>query len=206
MSATGQSAALLAAVLVVAMIVVIAVRAAPDLLTTPRITAAPRRTRPPRLPRRRSIRRHQHRAFPDTLDLLILAIRAGLTPRQAIEVIAEIEGPCQHALANVVRRAQRGQPFADALRAIDDELGAWATPSVDAIATCDRYGLGLEQMLEQLTADARAARQRLAQAAARRLPVTLSFPLVACTLPSFVLLAIVPAVLAALSSLQVPAW
>ena len=37
---------------------------------------------------------------------------------------------------------------------------------------------------------------------ARRLPVRLSFPLVVCTLPSFVLLAIAPAVLGALSTLQ----
>jgi len=34
----------------------------------------------------------------------------------------------------------------------------------------------------------------------------LSFPLVVCTLPSFVLLAIAPAVIAALSSLGGTAW
>jgi tight adherence protein C len=36
--------------------------------------------------------------------------------------------------------------------------------------------------------------------------VKLSFPLVVCTLPSFVLLAIVPAMIAALSSLGGSAW
>jgi tight adherence protein C len=62
-------------------------------------------------------------------------------------------------------------------------------------------------VLDQLTIEAREARRRLEQAEARRLPVRLSFPLVLCTLPSFVLLAIVPAVIAALSSLgTTTAW
>jgi tight adherence protein C len=61
-------------------------------------------------------------------------------------------------------------------------------------------------VLDQLTIEIRAARRRLDQAAARKLPVRLSFPLVTCTLPSFVLLAIAPAVIAALSSLGGTAW
>ena len=51
----------------------------------------------------------------------------------------------------------------------------------------------------------RAARRRLGEAAARRLPVRLTFPLVTCTLPAFVLLAIAPAVLGALSTLRATA-
>ena len=57
-------------------------------------------------------------------------------------------------------------------------------------------------MLESLAHEARASRRRQHEATARRLPVRLSFPLVVCTLPSFVLLAIAPAVIAALSSLS----
>ena len=61
-------------------------------------------------------------------------------------------------------------------------------------------------MLDQLAVEVRASRRRLDQADARKLPVRLSFPLVACTLPSFVLLAIAPAVIAAISSLGGSAW
>ena len=43
------------------------------------------------------------------------------------------------------------------------------------------------------------------RASARRLPVRLTFPLVTCTLPSFVLLAIAPAVIGALSTLRASA-
>ena len=50
--------------------------------------------------------------------------------------------------------------------------------------------------------DIRAERRRRAEAQARTLPVKLAFPLVMCTLPSFVLLAIVPALLGAVSTLR----
>lgn len=161
------------------------------------------RTGPRRAQRRR--RRAIERELPDVMDLLTITIRAGLTPRQAVEAIADAPATsCTAAFAEVVRRTQRGQPFADALAALPSELGPGADGITDAIAACDRYGLPLGPLLEQIANEARATRRRLDQADARRLPVKLSFPLVACTLPSFVLLAIAPAVIAALSSLE--AW
>ena len=81
-------------------------------------------------------------------------------------------------------------------------VGAPGRELAAAIATADRDGLPLAPVLDRLAADARAARRRSGEAAARRLPVQLSFPLVVCTLPSFVLLAIAPAVLGALSTLR----
>ncbi len=105
-----------------------------------------------------------------------------------------------------MRRTERGQPFADALGALPQHLGPQAGGLADVIATSDRHGLPLGPVLDQLTAEVRATRRRLDQADARKLPVRLSFPLVVCTLPSFVLLAIAPAVIAALSSLGGTAW
>ena len=75
-------------------------------------------------------------------------------------------------------------------------------PIADGIAAAERYGLPLAPVLDSLSEQAHAARRRLAEAEARRLPVRLSFPLVVCTLPSFALLAVVPAVLGTISSLR----
>ena len=50
--------------------------------------------------------------------------------------------------------------------------------------------------------DIRTERRRHAERHARTLPVRLAFPLVLCTLPSFVLVAIVPALLGAVSTLR----
>jgi Flp pilus assembly protein TadB len=156
---------------------------------------------------RRRDRRAIDRIWPDAIELLVHALEAGLTPRQAIEhLVGQAPGPVRPAFAAVVHRSERGQPFADALRALPDVLGTRAASIADTIGTSDRYGLPLAPVLDQLARDARDARRRLDQAAARKLPVRLSFPLVTCTLPSFVLLAIAPAVIAALSSLGATAW
>lgn len=156
---------------------------------------------------RRRHRRDVERAWPDAIELLVHALEAGLTPRQAVAHLTTTAPAVVRAgFDSVVHRTERGQPFADALRALPDTLGAPTGSVADVIATSERYGLPLAPVLEQLARDAREARRRLDQTAARKLPVRLSFPLVMCTLPSFVLLAIAPAVIAALSSLGGTAW
>jgi len=155
----------------------------------------------------RQHRSHIERELPDAMDLLVLSVRAGLTPFQAVGELAASDEPIvAEAFAEVVRRTERGQPFADALAALPERLGPPSAALADVIATSDRNGLALGPMLDLLTVEIRAARRRLDQAEARKLPVRLSFPLVTCTLPSFVLLAIAPAVIAALSSLGGTAW
>ena len=72
----------------------------------------------------------------------------------------------------------------------------------DSFAAADRYGQPLAPVLERLADEARQHRRRQADTLARQLPVRMSLPLVLCTLPSFVLLAVVPLLLAALSSLH----
>ena len=164
-----------------------------------------RRLGPIRAERRR--RAAIERALPDAMDQLVLSVRAGLTPFQAVcDLAGSSEPAIGDAFGEVVRRTERGQPFADALAALPQHLGTHAGALADLIATSDRHGLPLGPMLDQLTLEIRAARRRLDQAEARKLPVRLSFPLVTCTLPSFVLLAIAPAVIAALSSLGGSAW
>ena len=81
-------------------------------------------------------------------------------------------------------------------------LGPVAQPLIDSLSAADRYGLPLAPVLERLSFEARQQRRRDIEASARELPVRLAMPLVLCTLPSFVLLAIVPLLLGALSSLH----
>jgi tight adherence protein C len=157
----------------------------------------------------RTIRRTEQRTraaaraeLPDLIELVIVGVRAGLTPAAALEMAASHTGPELAApLADVTHHMHRGRRLADALGALPDWLGQHAAYFTDALVTADRYGLPLGPVLDQLSADVRADRARLAQQQARTLPVKLSFPLVVCTLPSFVLLAIAPAVLGAISTI-----
>ena len=143
------------------------------------------------------------RAAPDAIELVILTIHAGLSPVQAVrELVAVVPADVRPGFGAVVHRLDRGEPFAQAVRALPEHLGNGMVAFADVIAGADRYGVPIGPVLESLAAEVRAARRRLDEADARRLPIRLSFPLVLCTLPSFVLLAIAPAVIAAFSSLS----
>jgi Flp pilus assembly protein TadB len=141
--------------------------------------------------------------FPDALDLLVLSIRAGYLPAQAIgEITPYLPVALRPSFTAVDQALLRGDRFADALDQLRVGLGPIAQPLVDSLAAADRYGLPLAPVLERLSFEARQQRRRDTDAAARELPVRLALPLVLCTLPSFVLLAIVPLLLGALSSLH----
>lgn len=160
----------------------------------------------PRIARARNRRRHDEviaRVFPDFVDLLVLTIGAGCTPVQAFHELADGASPAlRPVLAEIDRRVADGARFADAVGYLPSALGAIAQSLSDGLALADRYGTPLGPMLDRLASDGRAQRRRAAETAARQLPIRLSFPLVGCTLPSFVLLTIVPLMAGTVSSLQ----
>jgi Flp pilus assembly protein TadB len=152
--------------------------------------------------RARRRRRQVEAEIPGMIELLVLTVRAGMTLHQTVRLLARTAPPAvRPAFEAVVHRLDRGAALADALGALPDTLGRSAVPIVDTLGPADRYGLPLGPALEQLAREARRVRRQLDEAAARRLPVQMSFPLVTCTLPAFVLLAIAPALVAAVSSL-----
>jgi tight adherence protein C len=164
----------------------------------------------PRLREERETRRARQRAllaYPDFVDMLVLGIKSGCNPRQTLEALTDIAPPAARpCIAAALQRAATGQRFAEAVTALQEPppvgLGPIAQPLVDSLALADRYGTPLPPILDRLADEARAHRRRNAEAAARRLPIQLSFPLVGCTLPSFVLLTIVPLLAGTFSSLH----
>jgi tight adherence protein C len=143
-------------------------------------------------------------ALPDVVDLLVVAIGAGLTPMLAVRHLAALTPPpFAAAFAEVDRRVGHGQRLADALTALVDGVGDPIRPVVAAITGAERYGAPLGPTLELLAHEARHERRRRAEEAARTLPVKLCFPLVGCILPAFVLLTVAPLIAGALRSLTV---
>lgn len=152
---------------------------------------------------RRRTSTHAIDDLPDVVELVVIAARAGATPSAAVVAAAALApATVRTALDDVVHRLARGQRLADALTALVEHLGPDAAGFVDALSTADRYGLPIGPVLDRLADDIRDERRRAAERHARTLPVRLAFPLVMCTLPSFVLIAIVPALLGALSTLR----
>jgi tight adherence protein C len=159
----------------------------------------------PTLASRRSRRAHEAAIFdqlPDVVDLLALTTAAGLPIAAAVCAIGDRPGgPLGTALATAAAHIDRGGTTADALALVVDDAGPSTRPLVDALAAHDRYGTPLAPALERVAIESRLRRRRHAEEAARRLPVTLLFPLVLTTLPAFALLTIVPLLAGSFGSL-----
>jgi tight adherence protein C len=143
------------------------------------------------------------RDLPDVVDLLVLAVGAGLTVRLAVAAVARRSpGPLGAELARAGHDADLGLRLADALDDIPERAGEATRPLVAALIASERYGAPLGAGLERLAHEVRADRRRRAEEAARKVPVKLLFPLVSCTLPAFGLLTVAPLIASAVRSLR----
>ncbi|MFN2607732.1 MAG: type II secretion system F family protein [Acidimicrobiales bacterium] len=142
--------------------------------------------------------------LPDVVDLLTLAVGAGLTVQLAVAQVARRgAGPLAAELARVVDEVALGRRLADALDDLPTRAGEAVRPLVGALVASERYGAPLVAGLERLADEVRRDRRRRAEEAARKVPVKLLFPLVACTLPAFGLLTVGPLVASAVRSLRI---
>jgi tight adherence protein C len=154
----------------------------------------------------RSARRRHDAALvdqlPDVVDLLSLTAAAGLPVTAALTAIADRPGgPLGAAMGRAAAHLRAGGPLAGALAQVGT-VGPPARPLVDALAHHERYGSPLLPALERVAVEARARRRRQAEEAARRLPVTLLFPLLLTTFPAFVALTVVPLLAGSLGALS----
>jgi tight adherence protein C len=141
--------------------------------------------------------------LPDVVDLLVLAVGAGLTVRLAVAAVARrAPGPLGAELARAGQEADLGRRLADALDDLPARAGEATRPLVAALVASERYGASLGAGLERLAHEVRADRRRRAEEAARKVPVKLLFPLVSCTLPAFGLLTVAPLIASAVQSLR----
>jgi tight adherence protein C len=141
--------------------------------------------------------------LPDVVDLLRLTTLAGLPVSAAFRALGNLPGgPGGVALAEAARLLSRGAATSQALDRLAERCGPPAHGLVEALVDHDRYGTPLAPALDRVGIEARLRRRRQAEEQARRLPVTLLFPLVLTTLPACVLLTVIPLLVASLSSLQ----
>lgn len=134
--------------------------------------------------------------LPEVVDLLMLALGAGLNVPLAVDAVGRRgTGPLAAEMAVAAEATRRGQRLADALDDLTLRCGEPVRPLMSLLASGERYGVPLGESLDRLAVDVRAARRRRAEEAARRLPVKMLFPLVVCILPAFALLTLGPLLL-----------
>jgi len=142
--------------------------------------------------------------LPEVVDLLALALGAGLNVPLAVEAVGRRgTGPLASEMALAAEATQRGQRLADALDDVASRCGDEVQALMSLLASGERYGVPLGESLDRLAVDVRGARRRRAEEVARRLPVKMLFPLVVCVLPAFALLTLGPLLV---TSFQDLAW
>lgn len=161
---------------------------------------------PPLRARRRALRQAERAAdaVPDTVDLLALALGSGLAVAGALRLVApRAPPPLGAALVAAVVRFDHGEALEAALARVVERCPP-ARPLVAVLVAAHCDGVAAADPLARLADELRAERRRRAEARARQVPVRLLFPLVGCTLPAFVLVTVVPAVMSALGGIDPP--
>ncbi|WP_028061027.1 type II secretion system F family protein [Candidatus Solirubrobacter pratensis] len=148
--------------------------------------------------RARARRRAIEAEIPDVLDLLRVAVAAGLAPRRALaEVGRRHPGTLARELARAAARAQLGEPVHATLEQLGRRCPAdGVAPLVAALHRAERHGAPLAQTLAAQAAEARSRRAaRRSDQAAKAAP----------KIQLVVALLLVPAVLLLVAAALIPA-
>jgi tight adherence protein C len=151
--------------------------------------------------RRIRLRKKQiQNGLPDTLDLLIVSLEAGLAIDQAILKCAEELNVAYPALSHELQliniETRAGKPRLEALKnfakrtQVDDVRAL-----VAMLVQTDRFGTSVAQALRTHAEESRIKRRQRAEETAAKLSVKLIFPLVFCLLPAFCVVAVGPAII-----------
>ena len=145
-----------------------------------------------------------NREVPVLLDLLAVATSAGLPPQTAFQrAVDAAEGPLADELRAVLRATDLGGRWRDELASTARRLGL---PDLDrvvgALTRAEALGSSLSEEVGRLAADVREARRAAATERARAAPVKMLFPLVFLVLPAFLLLTVVPVLVATVESIR----
>jgi len=137
--------------------------------------------------------RRTEAAVPDFVDLLALQVRSGRPPALAfLRASDSATGGLGEATRSVATVVRDGARFVAALTGARTRFDVRAQGVIDALIDTERDGLAPRAIFERLSHDAHQQRRREADARIRALPVRLTLPLVACILPAYVLLAVIP--------------
>ncbi len=145
------------------------------------------------------------RGLPDVIDLLSVGVGAGLTLRHALaHAVPWMPPPFSAVFEEALQRSNDGEPLVRSLGRCERRLGDPTRPLLRVLMAAERDGAALIPALERAGDEARRQRRVKAEERARKVPVTMLFPLVVCVLPAFALLTIVPLMLGTLADLELP--
>lgn len=154
---------------------------------------------PQRTLRARARRRRERivSVLPDTLDLLSVAVSAGLGIDSAIAKVSEVtSGPLADELAIVLTEIRIGESRQNALQHMAERLDLpEITALVRSLLQAEQLGVPMAEALATRAAEARRKRFLEIEEKAGKAPVKMLFPTVAFIFPSLFVVILAPAVL-----------
>jgi tight adherence protein C len=135
-------------------------------------------------------------ALPSALDMLALSARAGMTFDGAIAQVAHRwESPLTAEFRRMLSEFRMGRDRRDALRDMASRTGV---PEVvrfaNAVVQADALGVPISKVLRDQALEMRTRRRQRAEAAARKAPIKMLFPMVGLIFPALFVVILGPAV------------
>jgi tight adherence protein C len=140
------------------------------------------------------------RAFPDTLDLLLICVESGMALDAALNRVCSELGRAYPEMTEELNRTRLELALLnDRVRALTNlaertDLVAFRS-LVAALVQSERFGTSLTDTLRVLSEDFRLQRLFAAEAKAAKLPVYMTIPLILLLMPAFFIIILGPAIL-----------
>jgi tight adherence protein C len=136
-------------------------------------------------------------ATPDTLDLLTISVRAGLSFDGALtKVVEKVQGPLSEEFRRALAEVRVGKTRRDALRDVIARTNVPALSNfIGAIVQAEQLGVPIAKVLQVQSEQLRIERRQRAEELAAKAPIKMLFPLVGCIFPSMFIVILGPAII-----------
>jgi tight adherence protein C len=142
-------------------------------------------------------------AVPDTLDLLTISVRAGLSFDGALsKVVEKTTGPLSDEFRRALAEVRVGRTRRDALRDVVGRTNVSAlTNFIGAIIQAEQLGVSISKVLQVQSEQLRIERRQRAEEMAAKAPIKMLFPLVGCIFPSIFIVLLAPPIILIMANL-----
>jgi tight adherence protein C len=142
-------------------------------------------------------RREIHRNLPDAVDLLTLAVEAGLSLDAGMaDITVRFHNALGDEFAKVLREVRLGRPRLVALEDMGRRCGVAELHNVvQAITQSEQMGIPIARTLRVQASELRRQRRQNSQEAAARASLRMIFPMVGCIFPTIWIILLGPALL-----------
>ena len=143
------------------------------------------------------------RALPDTFDLVVVSVEAGLGLEAALaRVVEDMAGPLSDEIRRALSDMNLGTGRRRALQAMAQRVRVPAVRAlVAAILQADQTGMGIGPVLRAQSGHLRTQRRQHAEERAMKAPLKMLFPLVFFIFPSLFVVMLGPAMISLMATL-----